>query len=116
MGFLKITLLKCIILHGERLLGKLGVCLFTTHCRFLHTINNSFPIDVQLGKNMLKHSCIVVETALMKLLKVFLYHQSYKVFLHLVRIIVIYVINIRLCVICLDQISPYNKTNAFIRG
>ena len=21
---------------------------FTTHCRFLHTINNSLPIDVQL--------------------------------------------------------------------
>ena len=45
----------------------------------------------------------------MKLLKVFLYHQSNKVFLHLVRIIVIWVINIRLCLICLDQISPLNS-------
>ena len=26
-------------------------CLFfTTHCRFLHTINNYLPIDVQLEK------------------------------------------------------------------
>ena len=33
---------------------------FTTHCRFLHTINNSLPIDVQLEKRCLKflHSCI----------------------------------------------------------
>ena len=34
---------------------------FTTHCRFLHTINNSLPIDVQLEKKgCLKflHSCI----------------------------------------------------------
>ena len=55
-----ITLLNCIILHGERLLGKLGACPFTTHCRFLHTINNSLPIDVQLEKICLKllHSCI----------------------------------------------------------
>ena len=43
----------------------------------------------------------------MKLLKVFLYHQSNKVFQHLVRIIVICVINIRLCLICLDQISMH---------
>ena len=33
---------------------------FTTHCRFLHTINNSLPIDVQLEKRCLKffHSCL----------------------------------------------------------
>ena len=75
---------------------------FTTHCRFLHTINNFLPIDVQLEKKCLKflHSCP------MKLLQVFLYHQSNQLFQHLVRIIVICVINIRLCLICLDQISP----------
>ena len=37
MAFL-ITLLNCIILHGERLLGKIGGLPFTAHCRFLHTI------------------------------------------------------------------------------
>ena len=42
----------------------------------------------------------------MKLLKVFLYHQSNKVFQHLVRIIVIWVINIRLCLICLESDFP----------
>ena len=35
----------------------------------------------------------------MKLLKVFIYHQSNKVYQHLVRIIVICVINIRLCLL-----------------
>ena len=78
---------------------------FTTHCRFLHTINNSLPIDVQLEKRCLKflHSCLNSSNEVV--IKVFLYHQSNKVFQHLVRIIVICVINIRLCLICLDQIS-----------
>ena len=48
----------------------------------------------------------------MKLLKVFLYHQSNKVFQHLMRIIVICVINIRLCLrsdfpIIIKQIHLY---------
>ena len=45
---------------------------FNTHCRFLYTINNSLPIDVQLEKRCLKflHSCINSSN------EVFLYHQS----------------------------------------
>ena len=51
---------------------------FTTHCRFLHIINNSSPIDVQLEKRYLKflHSCINSSNEVV----VFLDHQSNKVF------------------------------------
>ena len=42
-----ITLLNCIILHGERLLGKLGACLSL----LIDTINNSLTIESL-------HSCI----------------------------------------------------------
>ena len=97
-----ITLLNRIILHGERLLGKLGACLSLFIVVFFHTINNSLPIDAQLEIFLLKclHSCLNSSN------EVFLCRQSNKVFQHLVRIIVIGVINIRLCLICLDQISP----------
>ena len=83
---------------------------FTTHCRFLHATNNSLTIDVQLEKDVwiVLHSSI---TALMKLLKVFLYHQSNKVVQHLVRIIVICVIKLFLqlkrCVIWSNTYALY---------
>ena len=34
----------------RKLIRKAWCFPFTTHCRFLHTINNSLPIDVQLEK------------------------------------------------------------------
>ena len=53
---------------------------FTTHCRFLHTINNSLPIDVQLEKICLKclHSFInssneVVKSISLSPIKIMLY-------------------------------------------
>ena len=40
---------------------KKAWCLpFTTHCRFLHTMNNSLPIDVQLEEKNVKFFCILV--------------------------------------------------------
>ena len=36
----------------RKVIRKAWCLQFTTHCRFLHTINNSLPIDVQLEKNM----------------------------------------------------------------
>ena len=64
---------------------RISWCLpFTTHCRFLHTINNALPIDVQFGKICLKflHSCIN------GLNEIYL-SSIQQFFLHLVRIIVI---------------------------
>ena len=78
---------------------------FTTHCRFLHTINHSLPIDVQLEKRCLKflHSCLSSSNEVVKSISLSSIQQGFS---DLVRIIVICVINIRLCLICLDQISP----------
>ena len=44
----------------RKVIGKAWCLPFITHCRFLHTINNYLPIDVQLEKICLKylHSCI----------------------------------------------------------
>ena len=67
--------------------------------------HNSLPIDVQLEKICLKflHSCLNSSNEVVKSISLSSIQQ---VFQHLVRIIVICVINIRLCLICLDQISP----------
>ena len=48
-----------ILQHGAKLLENSGVS-SKTHCRFLHTINNSLPIDIALEKRCLKFlwSCI----------------------------------------------------------
>ena len=77
-----ITLLNCIIMHGESLLGKLGACLSLTHCRFLHTINNSLPIDVQLEKKSLKflHSCLNRSNEVVKSISLSSIQQSFSTF------------------------------------
>ena len=105
MAFFLITLLNCIILHGERLLGKRGACLSLLIVVFFIPLITLYLLMFNYLKKCLTflHSCINSSN---EVLKVFLYHQSNKVFQHLVRIIVICVINIRLCLICLDQISP----------
>ena len=36
----------------RKVIRKAWCLSFTTHCRFLHTINNSLPIDVQLEEKM----------------------------------------------------------------
>ena len=89
-----------------RKVNRKAWCLpFTTHCRLLHTNNNSLPIDVQLEKRCLKflHSCLNSSNEVVKSISLSSIQQSFQ---HLVRIIVICVINIRLCLICLDQIFP----------
>ena len=44
-------MLNCIIQHGENVIRKAWCLPFTTQCRFIHTINNYLPIDVQLEEN-----------------------------------------------------------------
>ena len=55
---------------------------FTTHCRFLHTINNSLPIDVQLEKRCLKflHSCLNSSNEVVKSISLSSIQQSFSTF------------------------------------
>ena len=55
---------------------------FTTHCRFLHTINNSLPIDVQLEKICLKflHSCLNSSNEVVKSISLSSIQQSFSTF------------------------------------
>ena len=55
---------------------------FTTHCRFLHTINNSLPIDVQLEKRCLKflHSCLNSSNEVVKSISLSSIQQSFPTF------------------------------------
>ena len=40
--------------HGDGPLQNYGALPNTTHCKYLHTINNSLPIDLMLEKRCLK--------------------------------------------------------------
>ena len=55
---------------------------FTTYCRFLHTINNYLPIDVQLEKQCLKflHSCINSSNEVVKSIYLSSIQQSFSTF------------------------------------
>ena len=90
--------LNCIILHGERLLGKLGACLSLLIVIFFIQLIILYLLMFKWKKKIWNVFTLVKSISLSSIQRV--------VFLHLVRIIVICVINIRLCLKCLDQISP----------
>ena len=76
------TLLNCIILHGERLLEKLGACLsLLIVVVVVHTINNYLPIDVQFKKKLFKmHSCINNSNKVVKSISLSSIQQSFSTF------------------------------------
>ena len=89
---------------------------FTTHCRFLHTINNSLPIDVQLEKICLKfvHSCLNSSNEVVKSISLSSIQQSFSTFGENYRYlchkykIMPYMFR--------SDFPHYNKTNTFICG
>ena len=68
-GFKKNNSVKLYYTAWRKVIRKAWCLPFATHCRFLHTINNYFPIDVQLEKKFcLKclHSCITSSNEVVK--------------------------------------------------
>ena len=66
----------------RKVIRKAWCLSFTTHCRFLHTINNSLPIDVQLEKRCLKflHSCLNSSNEVVKSISLSSIQQSFSTF------------------------------------
>ena len=100
----------------RKVIRKAWCLRFTTHCRFLYTINFSLPIDVQLEKRCLKflHSCLNSSNEVVKSISLSSIQQSFSTFVENYR---------NLC--HKYKIMPYmfrsdfpiiKKTNAFICG